>query len=900
MNHNGSLLRTLYHSASAKYLKLKGRMEKARQSGKFYTLSRGKQHSLIQRLNKLFERLKSLQTQLRLSGIGAAIALAVSVTDVNAQSGLGPFERNDPDNPLPPPIRLAVPKPISVDIDNDGDLDVFVGDKYGNIHFFRNTGGKDVVRRLYQEEDHPLDFVSLADIASPAFIDIDADGDFDLLVGTTTGYTYFFRNIGSATNAQFEEQIGASNPFDGITGSITKYGNRGPALPTFADLDGDADLDLIVGSSFIYDNKYSYAPAVKIYHNTAGEFTIGDASGFNDLTYGNRRSLTFVDLDGDEDLDVLAGAQNGNPQTFLNIGGVFFEQYGPWNAITHTGNPLYSAYLSGNVWMNLADLDDDGDLDLLAGTGFNYSTADNTNPISFFENVGDFVFEQRNGLNLSPFDGVDVSEQATPSFSDIDGDGDIDAILGSKYSFRLSIYKNTDGFLVQDEDHPLSDVNVFNNTTPVFVDIDDDGDQDLFVTSGYNHKFFQNNNSTFAQTTSPLDLSSFERPSLAFIDVDNDTDFDALVFDEDSRKIEFLRNVGTASNPQFQSQTAPAPFNTLTFDDHAKLSSTDIDHDGDLDLVVSESVSSGYSYYTRFRLFDHASNNSFSEITPTPFTTDFEIQGSMHSFLNLADFDGDGDLDLFVGYGRNQYEIEGGTVGYYENENPPPVTMVIQSSVSVSLNSPVHLDPDLNIEDNDDDDIVLARVAISNFSEDNEVLDFTPSAGVAGEFEDGVLTITGKATLQEYETILRSVTYEATGNVTGARQAGRAGVPPQKTVTFTVRDIDFTETVVSQVSVISLNVTDEPAVGIVVYNAVSPDVSEGQNDYMRITGLPANNKVTIFNRWGDKVFEISKYDNDIRRFEGKNDNGKDLPSGTYFYEIIADGKTLTGYLSLKR
>ena len=896
MNHNGSLLRTLYTSASGKYLKLRTRLEKARQSGRFYTLSKRKQHSLIQRLKRLFERLKSLQTQLRLSGVGAAIALAMSTTSVEAQTG--PFEKNDANNPLPPPAHIALPKPASVDIDDDGDLDVFVGDKYGNIHFFRNVAGKDQVRRFAREEDHPLDFVGVGTLASPAFIDVDGDGDFDLLVGNSNGSTYFFRNTGTVTEPEFEEQFDELNPFDGITGSETKYENFGPALPTFADIDGDSDIDLIIGSSYIYDGPYSGAPAVKVYYNEGGEFETGYSGAFGNLNYGTRRSLTFVDLDGDSDLDILAGQRNGGIQTFINNGSYFVEQYGAWDSGTNTGNPFYSSYIADNSWINLVDLDDDGDLDALIGGGNNYSSAQNTEPVRYFENTGDFVFEERDGLNLAPFDGVDVSQQATPAFTDIDGDGDMDAILGGKYSLRLTVYKNTDGFLFLDPEDPLAEVNMADKTLPVFVDIDGDGDQDLFVTSGYNLRFFENDNDSFSETDSPLNLSSFERPSLTFIDIDKDDDLDAFAFNNDSHSIEFFRNTGDAEAPAFQSETAPEPFNTLDFFEVLKITGVDIDHDGDLDMVVSDSESSGYTYSTSFRLFDNAGNGSFNEVSPSPFRTTEEILGSKYSFLNLADMDGDGDLDLFVGYGEDYFGYRGGTVAYYENQNPAPVTSVSQNSVNVSLGIPVRLDPDLTIEDDDEDDIVLATVVISDFSEGNEVLDFTPSAGVTGAFEDGVLTIRGKASIDEYETILQSVTYEATGNVTSARQASaRAGVPPGKTVTFSVRDTDFTETVISVVSVITLNVTSE---GITVYNAISPGATADLNDYMRIDGLPGDNQVTIFNRWGDEVFKVSGYNNNTKRFEGKNDNGKELPSGTYFYTIEASGKTLTGYLSLKR
>jgi gliding motility-associated-like protein len=92
--------------------------------------------------------------------------------------------------------------------------------------------------------------------------------------------------------------------------------------------------------------------------------------------------------------------------------------------------------------------------------------------------------------------------------------------------------------------------------------------------------------------------------------------------------------------------------------------------------------------------------------------------------------------------------------------------------------------------------------------------------------------------------------------------------------------------------------------GIVVYNAVAPN-SIGNNKFMRIEYLPqVDNRVSIFNRWGDKVFEVQNYTNELpgKRFEGLNDSGKELPTGTYFYKIeFADATNpVMGYLSLKQ
>jgi gliding motility-associated-like protein len=93
-----------------------------------------------------------------------------------------------------------------------------------------------------------------------------------------------------------------------------------------------------------------------------------------------------------------------------------------------------------------------------------------------------------------------------------------------------------------------------------------------------------------------------------------------------------------------------------------------------------------------------------------------------------------------------------------------------------------------------------------------------------------------------------------------------------------------------------------------VYNAVSPN-NDAKNEFLflqYIDALPATreNRVSIYNRWGDKVYEATNYDNAKVKFEGKNSNGNDLPSGTYFFKIDFFGKPKrgqkTGYFSLKR
>ncbi len=86
-----------------------------------------------------------------------------------------------------------------------------------------------------------------------------------------------------------------------------------------------------------------------------------------------------------------------------------------------------------------------------------------------------------------------------------------------------------------------------------------------------------------------------------------------------------------------------------------------------------------------------------------------------------------------------------------------------------------------------------------------------------------------------------------------------------------------------------------------VYNAISPN-GDGKNDAFTLQNISANNKVTIFNRWGSVVFTVDNYDNQTRSFRGLSDSGSELPTGTYYYRIdFTDGQSSrTGYLALRR
>ena len=75
---------------------------------------------------------------------------------------------------------------------------------------------------------------------------------------------------------------------------------------------------------------------------------------------------------------------------------------------------------------------------------------------------------------------------------------------------------------------------------------------------------------------------------------------------------------------------------------------------------------------------------------------------------------------------------------------------------------------------------------------------------------------------------------------------------------------------------------------MIVYNGFTPN-GDGTNDFFVIDNIDKypNNNVHIFNRWGNKLFSTSRYNNVTNNWDGKV-NGKPVASGTYYYLIVND------------
>ncbi|WP_320073242.1 FG-GAP-like repeat-containing protein [Nostoc sp. MG11] len=247
--------------------------------------------------------------------------------------------------------------PTLADIDGDGDLDAFVGNYNGDTLFFRNTGT--TTAPTFTQETNNFGLTNVGRSATPTFADIDGDGDLDAFVGSENGNTLFFRNTGTTTAPTFTQE---TNNF-----GLTDVGLS--ATPTLADIDGDGDLDAFVGNdsgnTFFFRNTGT---------TTAPTFT-QETNNFG-LTARFDAAPTFADIDGDGDLDAFVGnGYDGNTFFFRNTGTTTAPTF-TFEATNPFGLRNVGGYLPKPTF---ADIDSDGDLDAFIGNiGGN---------ILFFENT---------------------------------------------------------------------------------------------------------------------------------------------------------------------------------------------------------------------------------------------------------------------------------------------------------------------------------------------------------------------------------------------------------------------------------------------------------------------------------------------------------------------------------
>lgn len=469
--------------------------------------------------------------------------------------------------------------PALADVTGDDAPDLFVGTGDGRVLVYYNTG----TASAPAWPATPDVTLTAGNAAAPTLTDLDNDGDLDLLVGHRGGTLYHFQNTGTPANPVWMQQ----------TSNYANISEEGEEVqPAFVDLDGDADLDLLVGlcGQVIWYERGG-TPASPTWTHQAN-----DPIGYGGGSCGT--SPAAGDWDGDGNADLVTGEHWGNLRFFRNEAPLIppapFSPRLPGEKgerLSWTEQEFALPFeLLGDTTPALADWDNDGDLDMLIGqahgTVFKYTNAGTASTPDWRPDGELLTLPWTN--HPHPF----------PAFADIDGDNDYDLFIGEgswegpEAGGNIRFYRNNGTPTTPNwslvTDHWLG-LDVGGWSTPAFVDIDNDADLDLFIGNEEGTLTFVENTGT---ATTPawatpedlyagLELGRFSAP--AFLDVDQDGDLDMLVGQE-SGSLAYVRNSGTAGSPTWELVTTQSP--EIHVGEHATPAAADINGDGSTTLTT--------------------------------------------------------------------------------------------------------------------------------------------------------------------------------------------------------------------------------------------------------------------------------------------------------------------------
>jgi RHS repeat-associated protein len=264
--------------------------------------------------------------------------------------------------------------------------------------------------------------------------------------------------------------------------------------------------------------------------------------------------------------------------------------------------------------------------------------------LSFVKATGPSIYETSYTLKTNKYAAIDIGSNSSPTFVDIDNDGDQDLFIG-KNDGTMAYYKNTGSatsaaFTLESSTYSNIDIGSYN--VPTFVDIDNDGDQDLFIGRVGSIAYYKNTGTDASPaftlvTNTYSSITSNNRLRPAFGDTDNDGDFDLYV-GKNTGEILFYKNTGNQSSAVFQLQTS---FQIVAQPYHATPVLGDLDKDNDLDMLVGNSGGSVVHYRNK----GTQSAPTF-ELVSNPISDDY---ADWETVPALVDIDNDGDKDLFVG-----------------------------------------------------------------------------------------------------------------------------------------------------------------------------------------------------------------------------------------------------------
>jgi hypothetical protein len=481
------------------------------------------------------------------------------------------------------------------------------------------------------------------------FIDIDGDGDLDIFYLDSDQTFGWFENIGSKFNADFKYSLTLP---EGLNFSNWFY---------FIDIDDDDDLDYFTSN----DDQISFYRNdgnVTLPYFVLAQDTVRDNEGQPIYSEFSSNPI-FVDIDGDGDDDFISGNSAGTLIYYENIGSSqnFNLKFitSTWQNIIIIGggdDPLHGASS-----IEFADIDDDSDLDLFWGDFFSKS-------IYVIENFGTTtVPDMQRVSDIYPVnaDSVYTSGFNMPRFADIDADGNLDLFVSVLYDPTVpqSLMFLQNNGTPQTANHQLitddylKTLDVGNNSEPVFVDIDNDNDLDMFIGSLKNPIgsiiFFENVGTSLSPDFLLVDSTYFDITSdlsvtQSFGDIDNDGDYDLLIGRFNGTLSLFI-NSGTPTTPLFSGGAILRNNNGDSIDVGSLATPflIDIDNDFDLDLIIG-------GLNGKFNFYENTGSPSIYEFTANSLYFDtLDIGDNSTPFL--FDYDENGTLDLFSGSRKGDF-----------------------------------------------------------------------------------------------------------------------------------------------------------------------------------------------------------------------------------------------------
>jgi hypothetical protein len=548
---------------------------------------------------------------------------------------------------FPEQIRYRV---FSIDYNGDGKNDLFTYG-IGGIKVFKNVGSpqiglqwelaKDLLYSDYTGANLNL-YVSSSDI--PAIVDVDFDGDIDVLTFHISGeYLQYHQN-------QSQELYGHSDSLIFKLKNECWGGFREDVNTNFLILN-DNTLPCTTGNVPNPGIKPNTSNIEKAHSGSTVLALDYDGSGVQDLIIGD---VAYSNMN----LLINGGTAPNTNSLMISVDPAF-----PSNSTPIAINLFPAAYF--------VDVDFDGKKDLLVAPNAK-NISENEKSIWKYKNTGtqtsaNFVFETKAFLQQ---DMIEHGTASVPFLVDIDNDGLKDLFVSNFYAYkptlnkesRIAYYKNTGTlnnpkFTLIDSDFiNLSTLNYGFKISPSFGDLDNDGKIDILL--GLENGtliFYKNNSSSSSLTFAPpvlnytdnlgaiISAGQYATPQI--FDLDNDGKLD-LIVGKKTGELMYYKNIGSLSTPQFE-LTNPMLGNidvsTLTPDGYPTPHFFRVQDTTYLLLGASDGF---------IRFYDAIDNtlsigNSFN-LRDADFLSLSKAIGG-YSSCAVTDLDGDNKLNLFVG-----------------------------------------------------------------------------------------------------------------------------------------------------------------------------------------------------------------------------------------------------------